>query len=404
MAVTKPAAQADSWLPASVSKTEDCLYLNVHTPAVTGTEKLPVMVWLHGGGYSTGTGNAPYCNLPGLTERGVILVSVNMRLDMLGLLAHPLLTKESGQGVSGNYMFLDMVAALKWIKVNISNFGGDPGNVTIFGNSGGGAKASVLMCSPMTQGLFHRAICESGVAARGFLPGLPINEMEALGEKFFHRLGLDDEKDKLKAARRLPWEKIISAGGPAMGAADAAVDGLFLRDTPGNIFSAGKQHKVPFITIANMGEISIPGGAYFPQFIPGYVNMLANSGKAGVKAYAGIFEHVPPRWKADGASAVHALEIPYVFGDMNYKSDIWQLCSYVTGKKNDPGLDEADRRLSENMMRMWINFARTGDPNVKGLPVWDSYETTKDEYMAFDEPLTVKSGFSKLGGMAKIKS
>ena len=156
------APQKNPFGPSKFAQSEDCLYLNVLTPAKRVADRLPVMVWMHGGGYAFGTGKDPACNLPGLPQHGVILVTVNMRLNLLGLLVHPLLSKESPNDVSGNYIFLDMIAALKWVQGNIAAFGGDPDNMTIFGESGGGAKVSNLMASPLARGLFHRAILERG--------------------------------------------------------------------------------------------------------------------------------------------------------------------------------------------------------------------------------------------------
>ena len=177
---------------------EDCLYLNVLTPAKKSSDRLPVMVWMHGGWLIAGTGN-DYNGL-GLSSKGVVLVTVNMRLGPLGCLAHPLLSRESPKGVSGNYLFLDMVAALKWVQKNISAFGGDPNKVTIFGESGGSTKVINLMASPLAKGLFHRAIGESAPAL-----GTPLKEMEARGQKVFAKLGVDKERDPLAAARALPW-------------------------------------------------------------------------------------------------------------------------------------------------------------------------------------------------------
>jgi para-nitrobenzyl esterase len=149
-------------MPSPLPLSEDCLYLNVLTPARQPNEKLPVMVWMHGGGYSVGSGNDRIWNNYRLPQCGVVVVTLNHRLAAFGLLAHPALSKESSKGVSGNYLFLDLIASLQWIQKNIAAFGGDPDNVTIFGESGGGAKVSVMMSSPLAKGLFHRAICESG--------------------------------------------------------------------------------------------------------------------------------------------------------------------------------------------------------------------------------------------------
>ena len=159
--------------PQILPSSEDCLYLNVLTPAKKTTDKLPVMVWMHGGGYQLDNANDPLTNAPRLPQYDVVVVNVNMRLNAIGLLAHPLLSKESPKGVSGNYMFLDMIAALQWVQKNIAAFGGDPKNVTIFGESGGGAKVSNLMASPLAKGLFHRAICESGTSVGILIVGWP---------------------------------------------------------------------------------------------------------------------------------------------------------------------------------------------------------------------------------------
>jgi para-nitrobenzyl esterase len=180
-----------------LEQSEDCLYLNVATPAKNTSEKLSVMVWFHGGGFSNSTGNDPLFNGYRLPQRGIVQVAVTMRLGVIGLMAHPLLSKESPHGISGNYLFLDQIAALSWVQKNIAAFGGDPSNVTIFGESGGGGKVIGMMASPLAKGLFHRAIIESG----GMPHGTPLNTLEVRGEELFARLGIKT----LKEARALPW-------------------------------------------------------------------------------------------------------------------------------------------------------------------------------------------------------
>jgi para-nitrobenzyl esterase len=378
---------------------EDCLYLNVLTPAKKANDKLPVMVWMHGGGYFAGSGN-DYCGI-GLCSKGVVLVTVNMRLGPLGFLAHPLLSGESPQGVSGNYLFLDMVAALKWVQKNIYAFGGDSDNVTIFGESGGSAKVVNLMASPLARGLFHRAIGESGVAS-----GIPLKDMQIRGESVFRKLGVNEEKDPLAAARALPWEKIIEAGQEVaadlklpMGPWDSSVDGWFLPDTPNNIFMEGKQNIVPFIMGANLGELTGPGLVVMPQTIPYYVNLFIGANKVGGKAYGYIFDHVPAGWKKDGVVSAHTIELPYVFGNLGNKN-FWAV-SFVLAKPSgakspDPGLTKLDEQVSELMMNLWTNFARTGNPSLKGLVDWPNYEKTTDQYLYITESLQVKSGFSRI--------
>jgi para-nitrobenzyl esterase len=390
---------------SDMPQSEDCLYLNVLTPAKKTSDRLPVMVWLHGGGYEMGSGSSPIFNLPRLPQNGVVLVTINMRLGTMGLLAHPLLSKESPKGVSGNYLFLDMIAALEWVQKNIAVFGGDSKNVTIFGESGGGAKVSCLMASPFAKGLFHKGIFESG-AAGGFSPGKPAKDLEALGEKFFAMLGVDKDADPLKAARALPSAKIIEAEASlskelktdAMW--DLAIDGQFLTDLPANIFREGKQNPAPVITSANLGELTGPGMILMPFIIPDYVNILNGVNKAGQKGYASIFDQVPGKWKQEGCVSFHALELGYVFGNFDNASLWWPTANFLAkqsgAKTPDPGLTDTDRKVSENVMAIWAQFARTGNPNVEGLVTWPAYESAKDQYLYIAEPLQVKSGFSKI--------
>ena len=395
--------------PQILPSSEDCLYLNILTPAKKATDKLPVMVWMHGGGYQLGSASDPLVNIPHLPQNGIVLVNVNMRLNTIGLLAHPLLSEESPKGVSGNYLFWDMLAALQWVQKNIAAFGGDPKNVTIFGESGGGAKVANLMASPLAKGLFQRAICESGTSVRAFSTSKPLKELEAMGEKFFAKLGVNKEKDPLSAARALPWEKIIETDntltrelvmlGPE-GLWDAGVDGWFLPDTPSNIFKTGKQNTVPLIVCANLGEVVGPGILVFPFLIPGYVDMLSSVSQAGQKGYAAIFDHVPAGWKREGCISTHAMELGYVFGDWDSKTDHWLILYFLASqsgaKSKDPGVTDVDRKVSEAMMAMWAQFARTGDPNTKGLTTWPAYEAASDQYLYIADPLEVKSGFSKV--------
>jgi para-nitrobenzyl esterase len=385
---------------ADLPESEDCLYLNVLAPAMDPSDRLPVMVWLHGGGFGMWTGNDRVYNGSRLPSNGVVVVTVNMRLGPLGLLAHPLLSRESPHGVSGNYLFLDMVAALQWVQRNIDAFGGDAGNVTIFGESGGAMKVIHLMDSPLAKGLFHRAIAQSGVAQ-----GTPLFEMEAMGELLFAGLGIDDTEDPLAAARALPWQKIIEAGarlatemaGPLW---TAAVDGWFLPDTTANIFKAGRQNAVPFIVGADRGELNSPGVILMPWIVPAYLDLFAGARDAGGRAYAYVFDHVPAGWKKDGAVCAHTMEIPYVFGDWDNHSGFWPVVYYLTqpsgAKSPDPGLTDMDRRVSELTMSLWANFARTGIPGVDGEVDWPAWDEASDQYLNIAESPEVRSGFSTI--------
>jgi para-nitrobenzyl esterase len=324
-----------------------------------------------------------------------------MRLGPIGLLAHRLLSRESPEGVSGNYLFLDMIAALKWVQRNITAFGGDPNKVTIFGESGGGSKVISLMASPLVKGLFHRAIAESGSPE-----GKPLKELERMGDRFFARLGVDKEADPLKAARTLPWQKIIAAEkaitdelhivGPG-GLWDVAVDGWFIPDKPLDVFKAGKQYGVPYILAANLGELPTELGAYL---IPAYLGLFTGAAKAGVKAHALIFDQVPSRWRREGCVSTHAMELGYVFGDWDNQSGFWEmlfgLAGFAGATSSDPGLTDVDRKVSEAMMRMWAQYAKNGNPSVRGLVTWPAYEAATDQYLYIAESLEVKSGYSKL--------
>jgi len=390
----------------NVPCSEDCLYLNVHTPAKNGTERLPVMVWLHGGGLRYNNGNRPGQNSPGLAQHGVVHVTVNSRLGEMGLFAHPLLTKESPNNASGNYMFLDMIAALKWVQRNIMEFGGDPNNVTIFGESGGGDKVVCMLTSPLAKGLFHRAICQSG-GSHAF--PLPLKEMEETGSKLFERLGISREVDPLAAARTLSWEKFVEAsqamgeekGGNAAfgGLWEITTDGWFMPDTPFNILDNCKHNAVPMITCANLGELTGPGLVHAPDLIPAYLKINAAVRKTGYQGYVGIFDQVPGNFRKEGGVSAHAMELHYVFGNVDDPQP-WKRLSYMykaAGAKSVvPVITDAERNVSEAMMKMWTTFARTGNPSINGLIDWPAYDEDSDKYLYIVDPLEVRVGFSRI--------
>jgi para-nitrobenzyl esterase len=390
----------------NVPSSEDCLYLNVYTQANDETERRPVMVWLHGGGLRYNNGNRPLQNSPGLPQHGVVLVTVNSRLGEIGLIAHPLLTKESPNNASGNYMFLDMVAALKWVQRNIAAFGGDPDNVTIFGQSGGGDKVVCMLTSPLAKGLFHRAICQSG-GSHAF--SLPLKEMEENGSRLFTRLGVDKESDPLVAARALPWEKIVEVsqvmgeemGGNAVfgGLWDITTDGWFLPDTPYNILDRCEHNALPIITCANLGELTGPGIVHAPDIIPAYLRINTAAKRTGNKGYVGIFDQVPRNFRKEGGVSAHAMELHFVFGNVD-DSQPWERLSYMylaAGAKSElPVITDAERKVSEAMMQMWTAFARIGNPSVPGLIDWPTYDESTDTYLYIVDPLQVKNGFSRI--------
>jgi para-nitrobenzyl esterase len=399
-----PQVNADPSI-AHLARTEDCLYLNVMTPAKKPGEKFPVMVWMHGGGYFAGCGNDKMWNGVRVPEHGVVVVSLTHRLGAIGLLAHPELSKESPEGVSGNYLFLDLIASLKWIQKNIAAFGGDPKNVTIFGESGGGAKVSMMLASPLAKGLFHKAICESGTAMV-VSQSKPLQALEKDGAALFNKLGVKT----LKEARQVSWDKIIAAseamgtpGGPGglpFPPWDAAVDGWLLPKSPRELFENGSINAVPLITCANLGELTGPGMLVMPFIIPAYIKMHGAVNKAGLASYACIFDKIPNYWRKQGIVSFHAIELPYVFGDWDNYSEWWHsiVLSHEASGTRMPEiiLDADDKYVSEAMMGLWTSFAKTGQPAVKGIPDWPAYDKAGDKYLYVNNTLEAKTGFSKV--------
>jgi len=391
-------------------RSEDCLYLNVVTPARQPDEKLPVLVWMHGGGYAEGCGNDKIWNNYRLPQNGVVVVTLNHRLGLFGLLAHPALSRESPEGVSGNYLFLDLIASLRWIRDNIAAFGGDPDNVTIFGESGGGAKVSIMMLSPLAKGLFHRAICESGTSL-AILTGKSLADVEESGKKLFEKLGIDSSDDPLMQARALSSSKILEAnqalepprttpGSPPAFVWDAAADGWLLPDSPTKMFKSGSCNPVPLIVMANLGELVGPGGLVIPQLIPAYIDMLNSVIKHGCNGYACIFDQVPANWRNEGGVSVHSIELPYVFGDWDDSTGWWKsigmFMQQMGVKTVTPELSVVDRNVSEVMMALWTSFAKNGRPSAEGVPDWPEYTVDTDMYLNITGTPEVKLGFSKI--------
>ena len=384
---------------------EDCLYLNVVTPARRGDESLPVMVWMHGGGYSTGCGSDKIWNNYRLPQYGVVVVTVTHRLGPIGLLAHPWLAAESAAGVSGNYLFLDLIASLQWVRDNIAAFGGDPGNVTIFGESGGGAKVNIMMASPLARGLFHKAICESGTALL-ILTGKTSADSEKSGENLFKRLGVGS----LKEARSVPAGRLIEAtqaiegprgqGRPPTAAFDATADGRVLPDIPREVLTSASYNAVPLVVSANLGELTGPGPLVIPSLITAYVEMLESIERKGLTSYACIFDQIPAGWKKDGCVSVHSMELPYVFGDWDDSTGWWDSVFALARQSGavsvKPGPDSTDRAVSEAMMELWTSFARTGRPAAKGIPDWPAYSRSTDRYLYICGKSDIRTGFSRM--------
>jgi para-nitrobenzyl esterase len=390
---------------------EDCLYLNIWTAAKTARDKLPVMVWIHGGGFTRGAGSTPTYDGENFAGKGVVLVTVNYRLGVFGFLALPELSAESAHHSSGMYGMLDQVAALEWIRKNIAKFGGDPKRVTIFGESAGSLAVNFLMASPLAKGLFHRAIAESGGS---FGPMRTLAEAEKSGTAFAASLGA--EKDTLKTLRAKTSEEVLKAGAEQTGR--PPVDGWFLPQDVYSIFAQGKQNDVPLIVGSNAdeGTTLAPQGAntkavQFTQearqrygsqadqylklypassdqeavasFYASFRNNMAwgmhtwarMQTKTGHHAaYRYYFTRRPPGPLSQQQRAYHASEIAYVFQNFLGQRP-WE---------------DADRKLGATMASYWVNFAITGNPNGKGLAEWPAYGADKEKVMELGDTVNAE--------------
>ncbi|HEY1805894.1 MAG TPA: carboxylesterase family protein [Terracidiphilus sp.] len=395
----------DDMIFQDAGASEDCLYLNVYAPAAaTAKSKLPVMFWIHGGGDSGGSGDEPRHNGDFLPIKGVVLVTINYRLGVFGFLATSELEKEAG-GTAGDYGLMDMIAALQWVKGNIAEFGGDAGNVTIFGESAGSFAVSILMASPMAQGLFEKAIGESGGAFGVSEARATLARNAPLGDTWMmSSLGVSS----LKELRALPTDKILSAaakpGAPRFG---VVVDGKVLTQSVADIYAAGKQAHIPLLAGWNRDEgsfVTFRGSTTVDQWnataeqrfgdraqeflalYPGntdeqalrsnidynsdtfialgtweWIEAQVKTGDAPVYRYH-LELAAPPSKFHPGSFAFHSDDIEYVFGTLDTRPGaVWR---------------PEDRKLSEEMMGYWTNFAKTGDPNGPGLPEWPRFDKT----------------------------
>jgi len=381
-------------------QSEDCLYLNVWTTGGAG-DRRPVMVWIHGGAWTRGASNIATYDGAALAKRGVVVVTTNYRLGPLGFLAHPDLTAESPQHSSGNYAILDHIAAMKWVQRNIAAFGGNPDNVTIFGESAGSWSVNAMQATPLASGLFHRAIGESGAQ---FARTPRLSEAEQGGLALAKAVGADS----LRALREVPAEKLVAVQSFR---SSINVDGWILPDDVRAIFAQKKHSPVPVLVGSNADEWTTLGNpAAFPKTMDDFRKRIESQfpgmarefdeaypvrnesdiasamfglGRdltfslemrtwarlvtaAGQRAFLYQFTHVPPGPEAESRRAYHASEIQYVFGNLKNAAFTYT---------------EADRRLSDAMSNYWVNFATTGDPNGKGLSVWKTYEPGAEPYL-----------------------
>ena len=382
---------------------EDCLYLNVWTPAKAATDKLAVYVWIHGGGNVEGSGAIQTYDGMGLAKKGVIVVTVNYRLGIFASLVHPELTAESGHNTSGNYQILDLVAVLHWVHDNIAAFGGNPGQVTIGGQSAGSGNVHNLVASPLAKGLFQGAICESNsAAARPSAPGAPpATSQFASAEKAGVAFAKAKGANSIAELRRKSWQQVLApveGGGRAMG---AGVDGYVLKESQAQAFEDGSASDVPTLTGNNLNDnggapthptvtaaefkqqaqqrygdlageflklypapddatarISSNESIWDNQHTSMYIWSLQKARMGKTKTYTYFWDHTLPGPDADQYGAFHTSEVPYVMNTID--------------NTVDRPLTDADHKIADMMSSYWANFIKTGNPNGPGLPQWPS--------------------------------
>ena len=401
---------------------EDCLFLNVWTPPGGATKNAPVMVWIHGGGLNGGSSHRAFYDGSEYARQGVVLVSINYRLGPLGFLAHPSLSAESDHGVSGNYGFLDQIAALQWVQENIASFGGDPDNVTIFGESAGGTSVAVLLSSPLAEDLFHNAVIQSPwmfgyvtrLAEPVFVnldkPVANVASAESLGVVWAEEIIDTPVEDVLQTLRSLPWNKFID--NRPYYKTRATVDGWLLPARPEHVFSNGRQHDVPLLIGTNRDE-----GNYFrrsfkyearSEFVermqefygasadavlatyPGetaeeladavssYVTdawfhqstrqLLRGMDKVSSPAYQYLFSRTSRRFPALGSA--HAVELRYVFNTLQ-----------------EEYTEPRDTEIATAMIRYWTQFATAGNPNVEGMVSWPEFDLSSQAYLEIGDTI-----------------
>jgi para-nitrobenzyl esterase len=403
---------------------EDCLYLNIWTPAKSVRQHLPVLVWIYGGGYINGSASMPLYWGDRLAHRGVIVVTIAYRLGPLGSLAHPELTRESPHHSSGNYGLMDQIAALEWIQRNIAAFGGDPKNVTIAGQSSGAISVSILMASPLAKGLFERAIGESGGLFEPLQlgPKYLLANAERDGEKYAVSLGATS----LQQLRRLPASRL---SGNAGGIVHPVIEPHLLPVSPYEAFASGQQNDVPLLIGSNAEEaralvdvthvtaatfdsdLEHSYGALPPPLVAAYphttdedarqarlglerdlrfgwdmwawARLQAGTGKNPVYYYS--FRQKPPFPAGtvyEGWGASHFAELWYVFDHLDQEPWKWTA---------------ADRKVAEEISSYWVNFARSGNPNGPGLSPWPAFTNADGKVLYLGDPITVD-------GVANINS
>lgn len=425
--------------PQTRAPSEDCLFLNVWRPSTPAAAKLPVMVWIHGGGFVAGSSSSPGEAGTEFAKSGVVLVNLNYRLGRFGFFAHPGMTSEHQGEDKYNYAYLDQIAALKWVQENISAFGGDPKNVTVFGFSAGGVSVHSLIASPGARGLFQKAIVHSGGSRDGVLTARPLRgdgvdknypiSAETIGLNFAQSLGIKDiGATALAKLRGLTAQQVLDgAPVPASTASSPQaarppetvpiLDGRVVTETAEAAYKAGRQPSIPLMLGSNSGDTAgrrirattkdqlfarfspwekEARSAYDPNGDVEFATLLARAeddfgqsegarfaanafAKNGSPVYLFRFGYVPPaqRPRLPNGSP-HGGDLPYVFGTLDAR---W----------GNPAITATDQSVSRMMHSYWVNFAKTGNPNGKGLPRWPSRRARQDQIFQVDLDGTGKS-------------
>jgi len=384
-------------------QSEDCLQLNIWRPA--GARNLPVMVWIHGGAHVIGSGTFPAFDGTAFARQGVILVTVNYRLGALGYFAHPALSASKPRGEAlGNYGLMDQLAALRWVQKNIAVFGGDPRQVTLFGESAGAIGVTTILAQPEAKGLFARAIVQSGI---GLLDPRPLDEQEALGAALAQRAGAPPSVS-LDALRALSADALVAAGDVRTPGAMTGpiLDGELVREAPWRVFARSEPIDVPLLVGANSNEASVilamgvppaaalaylgsdqaAGRAVYgtgladdelarqvlgDAWFVAPARWLAARTAGGAPSYLYHFDYVAGARRERTKGAAHGSEIPYLFGTLGYFASL------------AGAIDDEDRRFGDGMSACWVAFAKTGVPDCALVPDWPRYDVASDRLAKF---------------------
>jgi len=419
---------ADKFAPASIQSgvsmpgeppppvSEDCLYLNVWTPAKPAAKPLPVMVWIYGGGFTSGTAAMPLYSGDRMAHQGVVCVTFGYRVGPLGFLVHPELTKESADHTSGNYGFMDQVAALRWVQRNIAAFGGDPARVTLAGQSAGATSVSVLMCSPLAKGLFHQAIEQSGGMFEPvqLAPRVLLKNAEVEGESYAKSLGVHS----IAELRAIPAKDLLK--GEWENVSHVVIEPYLLPESPYNAFISNRQNSVPVLIGSNADEYRAmnahpelivaatfkadlekswgPLPSQLTRAYPYHNDVEARRARLALErdlrfgwdmwalarlasslgrqpVYYYHFTHEPPFPKNSvkaGWGASHYAELWYMFDHLDQENWKWS---------------PSDRTLAREMSSYWVNFIKFGDPNGAGLPHWPAYTPAQPRQLYLDSKI-----------------